>query len=72
MRVTSRRGNVVMDLSAGTCSTTKTRMLLDRPRRFLECSVDAELMPAAEKDRAVSLSSQVLDPKSNISGTENE
>lgn len=65
----SRLGDVVMDFCAGIGPTAKICILLDKHRKFVGCNVDSELLTAAEAGLVVILVSQMLNPKSHISGS---
>lgn len=54
------------------CSTAKARMLLDQRKKLVRCNVDSELLTTEDADQVLVFVSQVLDPKSDTSGSGEE
>lgn len=67
MRGFSTAGNLVMDFGAGTCSTAEVCMLIVQHSKFLGCTLNPEVLVAAEPYLVLTLAFQVLNPKSDIS-----
>lgn len=63
-----RPGHVMMNISAGACSTAEACALLDQHERFVGCDEYSKLLKAGETDPALTLFSQVLDQNSDFSG----
>lgn len=64
----SRPGDVVMNFCASVWSTAETCRLLAQHGTIAGCDVDSGLLTAAAADLVLASTSQLLGPKSNISG----
>lgn len=49
-----------MDFWAGTCSTTKARILLDQRRSFVGCVLDSELLTAVKAELVSTIASDTF------------
>lgn len=64
----SSSGSLVTEFFAGTRSNTKARMLLDQYSRLVGCSVDTEMLSAANLSLLLTPASQMLNRKPDVSG----
>lgn len=58
-----------MDFNAGAGFPVKACVLFDHLRSFVRCNIDSELLTAAEIDLVLTIVSQLLNPKSDISSS---
>lgn len=65
-----RQGDVVMHFCSGTCYTAKECMLPEQQKTSERCDVYSEALTATETDLVLMFFSQVLNAKSDISGSE--
>lgn len=70
VRKSSSSGDVVLEICAGVCYIAEACVLLDQRRTFVRRNVKSELLPAAEADLVLTLASQVINAKFDISGSE--
>lgn len=69
VRNPGKDGHLVIDFCASTRSTVKACMLFNQRRKFVGCDLDPEMPSAADPDLVLSFASQLLNPKSDISGS---
>lgn len=65
----SKGGGLAINLCTDTHSTAKACLLLDQHTEFVECDVNLEVLSAAKPDLVLTIASQVLNPKSEVSGS---
>lgn len=63
----TREGDFVLDLCAGTCATVKARMLIDAHRECAECDWEWIILRVAKPEPLLTFFSQVLSPNSEFS-----
>lgn len=64
-----RAGLLVMNSFVGACSTVKACKSPDHHRKFVGCNEDCEFLIAAALDLVLTFTSQVIDPKSDTTGS---
>lgn len=66
-RKLGQASDLVMNFCARTCCIANAIMLLDQPRKFVECNVDPQVLSVAEAELFLTCSFPVENLKSNIS-----